>query len=163
MLKGEFLFSILIFLISAGLYLVTGSFKGHELYGKLGPAYWPRFIIYCLLVLSAMVFLKTFYQLRKQQAWSDPLIKIDEGKLRIFATIVLIASYLSILNIFGFIITTPFFLIILMRLLGEKINGWSLCISVAMTSIIVFLFTKAMYVPIPRGTGIFRKFTILFY
>jgi hypothetical protein len=32
-----------------------------------------------------------------------------------------------------------------------------------MTVIILLAFTQAMYVPLPRGIGIFHKFSVLFY
>ncbi|MFH2076960.1 MAG: tripartite tricarboxylate transporter TctB family protein, partial [Pseudomonadota bacterium] len=72
-------------------------------------------------------------------------------------------AYLFLLKITGFIITTPLFMIAFMLLLGEKSKGWILGVSVAMTGIIVVLFTKAMYVPLPRGVWLFRKFSLLFF
>ena len=63
----------------------------------------------------------------------------------------------------GFIAITPLFLIGFMLLLGEKSKGWILGVSIGMTVIIVVLFTKAMYVPLPRGVWLFREFSLLFY
>jgi hypothetical protein len=54
-------------------------------------------------------------------------------------------------------------MIAFMVLLGEKSKGWILGVSIAMTAIIVVLFTKAMYVPLPRGVWLFREFSLLFY
>ena len=50
-----------------------------------------------------------------------------------------------------------------MLLLGEKSKGWIVGVSIGMTAIIVVLFTKAMYVPLPRGEWLFRQFSLLFY
>ncbi|MBU2262526.1 MAG: tripartite tricarboxylate transporter TctB family protein, partial [Proteobacteria bacterium] len=80
-----------------------------------------------------------------------------------FAAIGLIVAYLFLLKITGFIITTPLFMIAFMLLLGEKSKGWILGVSVVMTGIIVVLFTKAMYVPLPRGVWLFREFSLLFF
>jgi hypothetical protein len=50
-----------------------------------------------------------------------------------------------------------------MLLLGEKSRGWIIGLSLGVTAVIVLLFTKAMYVPLPRGVWLFREFTLLFY
>ena len=55
MFKGEILISAVVFLGSLYLYFESMKFEGHEVYGKLGPAYWPKFLLICLMVLSFLV------------------------------------------------------------------------------------------------------------
>jgi hypothetical protein len=88
---------------------------------------------------------------------------MDRGKVRFFAAIGLGVAYLILLPVLGFIAITPVFMIAFMLLLGEKSKGWIIGVSIAMTAIIVVLFTKAMYVPLPRGVWLFREFSLLFY
>ena len=163
MFKGDLIFSVLIFLGSAVLYWVTGTFEGHDAYGKLGPAYWPRFLLGCLMVLGAFVSICTIVRISREKAWDESLMTLDPGKVRFFVAIALIVFYLILLKILGFIIMTPLFMIAFMVLLGEKSRGWMIGISLGMTASIVVLFTKAMYVPLPRGEWLFRSFSLLFY
>ena len=72
-------------------------------------------------------------------------------------------GYLLLLKVVGFIALTPLFLVAFMFLLGEKSWPWMIGLSVGMTVIVVLAFTKAMYVPLPRGVGIFHNFSVLFY
>ena len=166
MLKGELLFSIVICLVALFLLWVTGSFQeGRTVLqdAQMGPAFWPRFILGCLIILSVIVSVGTIRKIVKEKAWGESLMTMDRGRVRFFAAIGLIVAYLFLLKITGFIITTPLFMIAFMLLLGEKSKGWILGVSVVMTGIIVVLFTKAMYVPLPRGVWLFREFSLLFF
>jgi len=165
-LKGELLFSIVICLVALFLLWVTGSFQeGRTVLqdAQMGPAFWPRFILGCLIILSVIVSVGTIRKIVKEKAWGESLMTMDRGRVRFFAAIGLIVAYLFLLKITGFIITTPLFMIAFMLLLGEKSKGWILGVSVVMTGIIVVLFTKAMYVPLPRGVWLFREFSLLFF
>lgn len=165
MLKGELIFSILIFVASLLLFWATGSFEKQTVLqgAEMGPAFWPRFILGALILLAGIVSVGTIRKIIKEKAWGESLLTMDRGKVRFFAAIGLCIAYLVLLPIAGFIAITPFFMITFMVLLGEKSWGWILLISIAMTAIIVVLFTKAMYVPLPRGEWLFREFSLLFY
>lgn len=165
MLKGELIFALLIFVVSLFLYWVTGSFRTGTLLqgGQMGPAFWPRFILGALILLSGIVSVGMIRRIAKEKAWGESLMTMDRGKVRFFAATGLGVAYLALLPVLGFIAITPVFMIAFMLLLGEKSKGWILGVSIAMTAIIVVLFTKAMYVPLPRGVWLFREFSLLFY
>lgn len=165
MLKAELIFSLLILAASLFLYWVTGSFgTGTTLQGaQMGPAFWPRLLLGALIILSAVVSVGKIRTIAREKAWGESLLTMDRGKVRFFTAIGLCVAYLTLLPILGFIAITPIFMIAFMLLLGEKSPGWILGVSVGMTAIIVILFTKAMYVPLPRGIWLFREFSLLFY
>lgn len=165
MLKGELVFSLLIFVGSLLLYWVTGSFAERTtLQGaQMGPAFWPRFLLGFLILLSGIVSVGTIREIAKEKAWGEALMTMDRGKVRFFVAVGLGVAYLFLLPIVGFIVVTPIFMIAFMILLGEKSKGWILGVAIAMTAVIVLLFTKAMYVPLPRGEWLFREFSLLFY
>lgn len=161
MLKGELIFSLLIFVGSLLLYRVTGSFKGQD--AQMGPTFWPRVILSAIILLSGIVSVGTIRKIAKEKAWGESLMTMDRGKLRFFAAIGLCVAYLVLLPVLGFIAIIPVFMIAFMVLLSEKSKGWIIGVSIAMTAIIVVLFTKAMYVPLPRGVWLFREFSLLFF
>ena len=165
MLKGELIFSLLIFVASLFLYWVTGSFQGRTVLqnAQMGPAFWPRFILVSIILLSGIVSVGLIRRIAKEKAWGESLMTMDRGKVRFFAAICLSVAYLILLPVLGFIAITPVFMIAFMLLLGEKSKGWIIGVSIAMTAVIVVLFTKAMYVPLPRGMWLFREFSLLFY
>jgi hypothetical protein len=164
-LKGELIFSLLIFMGSLFLYWVTGSFQERTVLqgAQMGPAFWPRFILVSIILLSGIVSVGLIRRIAKEKAWGESLMTMDRGKVRFFAAICLSVAYLILLPVLGFIAITPVFMIAFMLLLGEKSKGWIIGVSFGMTAVIVVLFTKAMYVPLPRGVWLFRKFSLLFF
>lgn len=163
MFKGEIITSGIIFFGSLYLFFEARKFEGHDVYAKLGPAYWPEFLLILLMGLSLLVALDAFRERKRGNSKIGKVTKFDRGKLRLLLAIVFILLYFFLLKIFGFIALTPFFLLAFMYLLGEKKKGWMIGISFGITILIVYIFTKAMYVPLPRGTGIFLDFSHLFY
>jgi putative tricarboxylic transport membrane protein len=161
--RGEIITTAVVFLGSLYLYFEAIKFEGHEVYGKLGPAYWPKFLLICLMALSVLVAVDAFRERKKRTSEKEETSKGDIGKVRFFLAIGLIVLYFILMQIFGFILLTPFFLIAFMTLLGERKKTWILGISIGITTLIVWVFTKAMYVPLPRGQWIFLDFSHLFY
>jgi 4-amino-4-deoxy-L-arabinose transferase-like glycosyltransferase len=163
MFKSDITISAVIFLGSLYLYFESMKFEGHDVYGKLGPAYWPKFLLICLMVLSFLVVVDAIRERKKRGPEKKEGAKFDGGKLRLLLAVGLIVLYFFLMKIVGFIALTPFFLIAFMVLLGERKKIWMLGISIGMTALIVWAFTKAMYVPLPRGVGIFLDFSHIFY
>jgi putative tricarboxylic transport membrane protein len=161
--RGELVISVVIFLGSLFLYFESMKFEGLEIYGKLGPAYWPKFLLICLMSLSVLVAVDAFRERKKKDSEKKETSEPDSGKVRFFFAIGFILLYFILMQIFGFIILTPFFMIAFMYLLGERKKIWIFGVSIGMTVLIVYAFTKAMYVPLPRGEWIFLKFSHLFY
>lgn len=163
MFKGEIIITAVIFLGSLYLYFESMKFEGLEVYGKLGPSYWPKFLLICLMALSALVAVDAFRERKKKDAGKEEISEVDSGKVRFVFAMGFIVLYLILIQIFGFILLTPFFMVAFMVLLGERNKIWILSVSIGITALIVFAFTKAMYVPLPRGQGMFLKFSQFFY
>jgi hypothetical protein len=163
MFKGELIISGTVFLGSLFLFFESRKFEGHDVYAKLGPAFWPELLLICLMVLSLLVAVDAFRERKKADPEKQESSKLDGGKLRLLMAIGFIVLYFFLMKIVGFIALTPFFLIAFMYLLGERKKAWMIGISLGMTVLIVYVFTKAMYVPLPRGTGVFLDFSHIFY
>ena len=163
MMKGEIITSAVIFFGSLYLYIESIKFEGHEVYGKLGPAYWPKFLLIFLMGLSILVAIDTFRHRKKTALEEKKTGPLDGGKMRLLSAMGFIVLYFILMQVFGFIILTPFFLVAFMWLLGERSKIWMVGVPIGLTILIVWAFTKAMYVPLPRGQWIFLDFSHLFY
>ena len=163
LLKGEVVISGIIFLGAMVLFNETRHFVGLAAYGKLGPAYWPRFLLLALMALSLGVGINVLGKVRRGEVPPAQPIHFDAGKVKFFSAACLIVSYLILMKIVGFLVLTPFVMIAFMILLGERSLKWILTVPFALTLIVVILFTKAMYVPLPRGVGIFLQISHLLY
>jgi len=164
MFKGEITICGVVFFASLYLYTIAARYKGHEIYGKLGPGFWPKLILICMMVLSVWIAVDALLAREKSAGEkSSEVVKNAGNRIRFFLALIMIIAYFFLMNIIGFIALTPFFLIAFMILLGEKSWFWMIGLSIGMTIIIVLAFTQAMYVPLPRGVGIFHDFSVLFY
>jgi putative tricarboxylic transport membrane protein len=162
--RGELIICGVVFLSSVYLYTVASQFKGHQVYGKLGPGIWPELVLISMMALSVLIAIDAIRAWKRSPKGQAPEITLGSGRrVRFFSALILIMGYLLLLKVVGFIALTPLFLVAFMFLLGEKSWPWMIGLSVGMTVIVVLAFTKAMYVPLPRGVGIFHNFSVLFY
>jgi hypothetical protein len=90
-------------------------------------------------------------------------LQFTAANVRFIAAFSLIAGYLIFLPYIGFLVLTPFMMMAFMYLLGERKKIWIFSLPFALTVSIVLIFTKAMYVPLPRGAGFFLKISQLVY
>ena len=163
LLKADVVISVIVFVISVYLYFEIKKVDSGDVYGELGPAYWPKFILVSLMVLSVgMAAISVAGVLKGTIAGVKPF-HFTVANARFLAATGLIASYLILLPYVGFLISTPLQMIAFMYLLGERQKFWIFSLPFALTLGIVLLFTKAMYVPLPRGVGIFLEISHLLY
>ena len=161
--KGEIIISLVVFLGCIYLFYETRKFEGLAVYGKMGPEYWPRFLLFLLMVLSVTIAGITALHVKRGEAAPGFQAKIDMHTLRLFMAMGLIAFYIIGMRYLGFLTLTPFMIFSFMSLLGERNKTTMVIISVLLPFLIIILFTKIMYVPLPRGVGVFLKISQLIY
>lgn len=161
--KGEIVISLITFIGALYLYHETSKFGFIDLYGGLGPAFWPRLLLVLLMVFSVGVAVGVFRKVKKGLLPAATALTLDRGKIQLFAAIGLIVLYIILMKIIGFLVLTPIVMIAFMYLLGEKSKVWIFSVPFALTIGIVLMFTRVMYVPLPRGIGIFLSISHLLY
>ncbi len=163
LLKADVIISVIVFVISAYLLFEIKKVDSGDVYGELGPAYWPKFILVSLMVLSAGLAAISITGVLKGTIAGVKPFHFTVANARFLAAVAIIAVYLILLPYVGFLVLTPLQMIAFMYLLGERQKVWIFSLPFAMTLGIVLLFTKAMYVPLPRGVGIFLDISHLLY
>ncbi len=161
--KADVVISVIVFVISVFLFFEIKKIDSGDVYGQLGPAYWPKCILVSLMVLSVMM---AFFSVSGVLKGTIPGVRpfhFTVANARFLAAVALIAGYLILLPYVGFLVLTPLQMIAFMYLLGERKKAWIFTMPFALTLVIVLLFTKAMYVPLPRGVGIFLQISHLLY
>lgn len=159
--KGELVFLAVIAMGAVYFLVESFRFKVPGIGGKLGPGFWPQMILISLIVLCG--YLIGGYLLQKRGAANEKARGFDLKEYRYLLVLALMIAYFLAMPQIGFILATPLFMAAFMLLLGEKSKGWIIGVSLGLTVVVVILFTKAMYVPLPRGKGIFLQFSHLFY
>ncbi len=160
--KGELFFLLFILLGAVFLFWETLKFGGGQgVGGRLGPSFWPQIVLAGIIIICAGLMVQ--YLIKTEKGAEGKKATLDLRQLRFLIAVALIVGYLVLLPFLGFIITTPVFMVAFMYLLGEQSAAWILGVSLGMTAVIVVLFTKVMYVPLPRGRGMFLQFSQIFY
>lgn len=161
-LKADVIISAILFFVSLYLLFAVREFSG-DTYGKLGPGYWPTFVLIMIMIFSVGV---AFFSIKGVLQGKIPPFKefrLTAANYRFVAATALVAGYLILLPLMGFLVLTPFQMIAFMYLLGERKKRWIFTIPFIITIGIVLLFTKVMYVPLPRGVGFFLDISHLLY
>ena len=168
--KKDYLFYGIVIALSGFFLVSTSQIQSANNTTILGPKAWPTIILILMLVLALMGVIKTFIASKKPSANQIAQnSESEEPEVRLFDIPMSIVSILSIilysvgLYFFGFIISSILFLYLLTQALGAKKKFSIILLSIFITALFVWLFSIVLKVPLPRGLGIFREFSFMFY
>jgi hypothetical protein len=74
-----------------------------------------------------------------------------------FATFAVPLAYVFVMGRVGFLLTTPFFLAAYMYLVGIRRPFTLVWVTTAIYALVVVIFVKALYTPLPQGVGVFHS------
>ena len=148
---------------------------GFPIVGRaVSAGFWPRVISVLIFITSSMATWEAVKQYRRQltketKEQRKEKIKSDPeyypwGTIRMIGTCALFGFYmLFALNNLGFICSTLIFVPTLTIWLGNR-KYWQAALNgIFTTAGLTVMFCKIMMMPLPRGIGIFRTFSLLFY
>lgn len=151
---------------AGGAFALTFNFDDPLPTYKLGPAFWPRMLILGIAIAAIGLLFTVFMQRVRQQvkdaepAREDAVVSRHEEAERtvtieILAVLLVPIVYVYFIHQFGFYLVTPFFLAGYMILLGVR-NWFTLvAVTVGLYALLVLLFVKLIFTPLPPGAGIF--------
>ena len=146
---------------SAVLLWVTYLPQQESLSSSLDSMYWPRLVLWSLLVFSLI--------LSADRLWSRPVpdepsddATAASGSFPVIA-LACCAVYFVLIGLTGFLISTLLFCATFPVLLG--IRDWKrvATFSLGVTAAVWLLVIVLMHVALPRGAGIFRDISLFLY
>ena len=161
-------------IVLASVVFFFNSFGFPIVSNTVSAGFWPRLISVFLFITSSMTTYEAIVQYkrgiaketkvqRKERVESDPDY-YPWGQKRMLGTCVLFGFYMMFaLNKIGFILSTIIFVTALTIWLGNKKYWQAVLNGILTTAACTMLFCKIMMMPLPRGTGIFRAFSLMFY
>lgn len=153
----KYLFEACLVVLSVSLLFNIRSWDFITTYSGMGSGTWPKIILAMIIILSAFqVFLSSFRD-------KESPISFENVTPQVLLVIGLLGVYIFSLEYIGFLIATLFFQWIFIALLNQYRNKLYAVAPIVVTVSIFVLFVKIMYVPLPRGMGLFRAFSSLFY
>ena len=129
----------------------------------IGPGGWPTTILVLMLILGILLLIKGIRERNQSTAQEKKDSAPEVHPFRHWVITGITALFILCIPIFGFVITLPLFLVTVALILGMKRKVSAISFSLISSALFIYLFTHVFQVPLPRGTGIFRSFSLLFY
>ena len=158
--------------VSVALLLDTRGLDHVARGGQLGPGFWPRLV---LAGLGLTCLVKSIDEWRRHRA-ADTLgpamvdvraieaEQLPELSRRKLATAIgLIVLYVLAAPAVGFALATAAFIVTFMYLCGARSVRVLAASTVAGTVVLLYLFVKLVYLPLPKGEGPFEAASLALY
>jgi hypothetical protein len=155
---------ILIFLLAVFFYVLAGRLDENPAGGQLGAFFWPKAILLLLMFSCGFKVLESFKGFGKGVAdigLEAPPPQVRTGKL--IAMIAMLLAAVVCMETIGFPLCNFLFLLLFMRIAGLKKKSHLLIISGLGTVLLLYIFVKVVYLPLPKGDWFFTDFTIFLY
>jgi len=140
---------------------VTYLPQQESLSSSLDSMYWPRLVLWSLLVFSLILSAQRLWARSVPDETSDDETAAS-GSFPIIA-LACCAAYFVLIGLTGFLVSTLLFCTTLPLLLG--IRDWKRLVvfSFGVTGAVWLLVIVLMHVALPRGAGIFRDLSLFLY
>ncbi len=130
--------------------------------GQLGPSFWPRMILVGLALACAA---KLITDVRSAYTGADTGLTarppISQSKL--VGSIGLILMYMVLAPFIGFALATAVFIASFMWISGSRSIPLIVGNVVVGTVLLLYVFVKFVYLPLPKGDWVFESFTVALY
>lgn len=154
---GDIIMSLSILVVSCYLYYVATQLRVFRAYQEVGPDFWPKIILICLIAVSAALTVSHIIEWRKSR---EEVSERQEGWKRVSIAVFLAVGYVYLLKPVGFIVASPLFIIGMMLLILPKRKKMIPFTILGIMAIIYIIFSKLLFVPLPKGFGIFHDISI---
>jgi len=154
---GELIMSLFIFVASCYLYYEATQLKVFRAYKEVGPDFWPKIILICLIALSAALTVSHVINWRKSHG---QVRAREEGWKRVLIAVLLAVGYVYFLKPLGFIVASPLFILGMMLLILPERKKIIPVTILGIMVMIYIIFSKLLFVPLPKGFGIFHDISI---
>ncbi len=130
--------------------------------GQLGPSFWPRMILVGLALACAA---KLITDMRSVYAGADIGVTTRPpiSRSKLIASVGLIVMYMVLAPFIGFALATALFIASFMWISGSRSIPLIAGNVVVGTVLLLYVFVKFVYLPLPKGDWIFESFTIALY
>ncbi len=152
-------------LLAFALYPGTHGLDAIAREGQLGPGFWPRLALLGLAVACVAKIVEEWRRARAtaRMVASAPkaLAEISRGKLTL--AIGFIILFVLAVPFLGFPLVTALFIAAFLGLGGMRSMSGVVANVVIGTGMLLYLFVKFVYLPLPKGTGPFEAMTLALY
>lgn len=141
--------------------------------GKITPAFWPKTLLYMLLILTAINCVSVWRSKQTQQSAvpegqpqsSYPGATHDAAMtpVKLISVGVLLAFYVFAIPYLGLFFASIVFLSVFIFAMGQRKIVRAVAISTGLTLVATLAFGYLLGIPLPRGVFIFKELSNLLY
>lgn len=151
---------LLILLVAFYFYYMACCF-GPAPMGQLGADFWPKMILLALMGSCAIKFFEIIWHRNKLAEEAEARPVMDNMKLTLMIVILILTVFA--IDYIGFALANTLFMLVFLILVGFKKPVQLLLISIFSTIVMLYIFVKVVYLPLPRGYGIFEDISLYIY
>jgi hypothetical protein len=130
-------------------------------YRRIGPGFWAQHLLLAIVLLAAGGLVGAARAWRAAAA--PPLPLLGSAPLQLLAVIGLSFLYPFAMDLTGFLVATMLFQLLLLWLLGIRRPGSMLLATGLNLALLYGIFVRALHLPLPRGSGLFRTVSLWFH
>ena len=132
--------------------------------GVVGPATWPKAMLYCAAVGAGLLTLSRLFEaLATSSEQAEAAAGLEYHEARSLGAIALVLAYGFAIPLLGIAWATLAFIAAWLLLSGVRRPLFVTMVSVLGTAGILYLFVKLSLMPLDRGTGVFEQATVALY
>lgn len=146
--------------IAIGLLLASRGLDTVSAPGQLGPSFWPRLVL-AGLVIACLA--KAVEAARRASDRDGENAAPPAARARLAVAIALVVLYVALAPWLGFPLTTALFIAAFLVLGGAGRPLMLAANALAGTVLLLYLFVKLVYLPLPKGGGPFEALTLAVY
>jgi hypothetical protein len=148
-------------LLAAGLFVQAADLDAVAAPGQLGPGFWPRLALAGLGLACLVRLVQAGRSGGPRAGPGEPGPALARGVLALAIAAVL--GYVAVLPLAGFPLATAGFVVAFMALGGARSPTGVAASAVAGTVLLLYVFVKLVYLPLPKGDGPFETLTVALY
>jgi hypothetical protein len=163
--KSEVIISGITLLVTCFLFYVASTFPQSRMTDQVGPALWPKIILLMIIMLSMTLLIQfvIYYLKGKKETPKEDFPAEKEGFRMLVLTVILSLLYGFGVSYVGFLLSILVFQTLFLLILKVRKIPVLVLYPLCLTIVIYAIFIKILYIPLPRGTGIFLTVSRLFY
>jgi hypothetical protein len=154
-------------LLSGWLLLGTRGLDHVARDGQLGPGFWPRIALIGLGLTCLVKFVDEWRRHRiakpRQPAALQSGMRAELARRKLGAAMAAIVVYVLVTPAIGFPLATALFIVAFMSLCGARSIAVAGVNAVVGTGLLLYVFIKLVYLPLPKGDGPFDALSLMLY
>ena len=152
------------FIIVLSLLFKTQPIRDASMENMAGSGFWPNIILNLLIATGVFILIHGIFSFKGKNGTGRVSLTMPNGvRIKLLPIILCLIIYMIAVKYIGFLIATPLFQAVFLYIMMRKRKLLLVWLPLLLTSSLFIVFVKGMYVVLPRGIGVFRDFSNLFY